>query len=234
LALISNLFADFDFKPIETELLKVDDNYGYIKNSPKIKLGASGVVIADFNSSKSIIARASVVQKESDMAKLEFRVFSDLEQKALPLPNILPQAGDKFILNFLYDRALIIAPDKKSYDEILAKYPQIYFSHIDIFGAQLIRYSKESPKFSDFRKFCADNAVGLIVFALDQKLKFVDCQGFELVYETPFTYKAQKVELPFYSRIQGYRSSIFDLGSEKIKDFYKYYEALIKPVRNSQ
>ena len=98
-----NLFADFDFKVVKTQLLKTEDLYAYVKDDPRIKLNSSGVVMHNFDKSKSIIARASVIAKENGMAKLEFSVFSSLEQEALPLPNILPEVGDEVILNFLYD-----------------------------------------------------------------------------------------------------------------------------------
>lgn len=227
LALNISLFAvNFDLKPIKAKLLKVDDIYGYIKDSPDIKLNASGVVIQNFKTSKSIIARASVVAKENGLAKLEFSVFSDLEQDALPLPNVLPQSGDEIVLNFLYDRGLIIAPDEQTYNKLVLTFPQIYFTHIDVMGAQLIRSASLAPKRSDFRKFCADNAVGILVFALEGKAKIVDCQSFNELDEMPIA-KPISVQVPFYSRIGGYKSNFFDFNSGEMGNYYRYYDALI-------
>ncbi|MBZ7947855.1 plasminogen-binding N-terminal domain-containing protein [Campylobacter sp. RM9929] len=218
--------ANFNLKPIETELLKVDDIYGYIKDNPEIQINSSGVVLQQFKNSKSIIARVNVIAKENGLAKLEFSVFSDLKQKALPLPNVLPQIGDEVILNFLYDRGMIIAPDEKTYNDLASDFPQIYFTHIDIFGAQLIRSSTVAPKRSDFRKFCADNAVGILIFALEDKAKIIDCQNFNELYEIPIK-KASSVQIPFYSRVDGYRTNFFDFNAQKINDYYQYYNALI-------
>lgn len=101
LSLSMSLFAiDLNLKPVKMELLKVEDIYGYVKDSPDIKLNSSGVVIQRFQTSKSIIARASVIAKEKSLAKLKFSVFADLEQDALPLPNVVPQKGDEVVLNF--------------------------------------------------------------------------------------------------------------------------------------
>ncbi|MBZ7968635.1 plasminogen-binding N-terminal domain-containing protein [Campylobacter molothri] len=218
--------ANFNLKPIKTELLKVDDIYGYIKDSPEIQINSSGVVLQQFKNSKSIIARVNVIAKENGLAKLEFSVFSDLKQKALPLPNVLPQIGDEVILNFLYDRGMIIAPDEKTYNDLASDFSQIYFTHIDIFGAQLIRSSTVAPKRSDFRKFCADNAVGILIFALEDKAKIIDCQNFNELYEIPIK-KASSVQIPFYSRVDGYRTNFFDFNAQKINDYYQYYNALI-------
>ncbi|MGH2304907.1 plasminogen-binding N-terminal domain-containing protein [Campylobacter taeniopygiae] len=218
--------ANFDLKPFKTKLLKVDDIYGYIKDSSEIQINSSGVVLQQFKNSKSIIARASVIAKENGLAKLEFSVFSDLKQEALPLPNVLPQSGDEVVLNFLYDRGMIIAPDEKTYKDLVSDFPQIYFTHIDIFGAQLIRSSTVAPKRSDFRKFCADNAVGVLIFALENKAKIIDCQNFNELYEFPIE-KASSVQIPFYSRVSGYKTNFFDFNAQEMNDYYRYYNALI-------
>ncbi len=227
LSLSIGLFAaDLNLKPVKTELLKVEDIYGYIKDSSDIKLNSSGVVIQRFQTSKSIIARASVIAKEKGLAKLKFSVFADLEQDALPLPNVVPQKGDEVVLNFLYDRGLVIAPDEQTYNKLVSSFPEIYFTHIDILGAQLIRSSSLAPKRSDFRKFCADNAVGILIFALGDKAKIVDCQDFSELYELAIA-KPSSIQVPFYSRIGGYKSNFFDFNSQEVGNYYRYYDALI-------
>ncbi|HEG0606875.1 TPA: plasminogen-binding N-terminal domain-containing protein [Campylobacter coli] len=227
LSLSIGLFAaDLNLKPVKTELLKVEDIYGYIKDSSDIKLNSSGVVIQRFQTSKSIIARASVIAKEKGLAKLKFSVFADLEQDALPLPNVVPQKGDEVVLNFLYDRGLVIAPDEQTYNKLVSSFPEIYFTHIDILGAQLIRSSSLAPKRSDFRKFCADNAVGILIFALEDKVKMVDCQDFSELYELAIA-KPSSIQVPFYSRIGGYKSNFFDFNSQEVGNYYRYYDALI-------
>lgn len=227
LSLSIGLFAaDLNLKPVKTELLKVEDIYGYIKDSSDIKLNSSGVVIQRFQTSKSIIARASVIAKEKGLAKLKFSVFADLEQDALPLPNVVPQKGDEVVLNFLYDRGLVIAPDEQTYNKLVSSFPEIYFTHIDILGAQLIRSSSLAPKRSDFRKFCADNAVGILIFALEDKAKIVDCQDFSELYELAIA-KPNSIQVPFYSRIGGYKSNFFDFNSQEVGNYYRYYDALI-------
>ncbi len=227
LSLSIGLFAaDLNLKPVKTQLLKVEDIYGYIKDSSDIKLNSSGVVIQRFQTSKSIIARASVIAKEKGLAKLKFSVFADLEQDALPLPNVVPQKGDEVVLNFLYDRGLVIAPDEQTYNKLVSSFPEIYFTHIDILGAQLIRSSSLAPKRSDFRKFCADNAVGILIFALEDKAKIVDCQDFSELYELAIA-KPSSIQVPFYSRIGGYKSNFFDFNSQEVGNYYRYYDALI-------
>ncbi|KAA6226672.1 plasminogen-binding N-terminal domain-containing protein [Campylobacter sp. LR286c] len=226
LCLSTTLFAEFNLKPTTSTLLKVDDIYGYIKDDSNFIIGSSGVIIHSFGDSKSIVARARVIQKINGVAKLEFSVFDALEQSALPLPNILPEEGDEVILNFLYDRAVIIAPDEEIYNYIHLNNQELYFTHIDILGAQLIRTSVLSPKRSDFRKFCANNTTGIVIFALQEKAKYVDCQDFVVLYESQIP-KTSSIQVPFYSRIGGYKSGILDFTSEQISNFFNYYETLI-------
>lgn len=219
---ISVLFSDV----FKTNLVKVDGIYGYVKDNENIKINHSGVITHKFDGLDSIIARVSVIEKKDGYAKLEFRVFDMLEQSALPLPYILPEVGDEVVLNFLYNRAFIIAPNKQTYDLLQNKFSNLELTHIDIFGAQLIQDSVVSPKRSDFRKFCAKNAIGLTIFALKDKAYVVDCQDFKILYNIDIE-NFNEIQIPFYSRVGGYAKQIFDFDSEEIGNYYKYYNALI-------
>ncbi|AJD06732.1 putative plasminogen-binding protein [Campylobacter lari] len=219
-----------NFDLIQTKLEKVDDIYGYIKDDPRILLHSSGIVVHEIDTQKSIIARASVIGRENGLVKLQFKVFDMLTQDAMPLPNVLPQVGDKIVLNYLYDRALIIAPDKSVYDFIAQKLNGIYFLHPDLFGAHMIQEYRQTPRRSDFRSFCSKNAVGLLVVALEKKAEIVDCQDFGKIEEFAIP-QAQSLQIPFYSRITGYKSDIFSLNDETIGNYYVYYEKLISLTR---
>ncbi|MBF7042270.1 plasminogen-binding N-terminal domain-containing protein [Campylobacter volucris] len=218
------------FDLIQTKLEKVEDIYGYVKDDPKILMHSSGIVVHNIENQKTIVARASVIGRENGFVKLQFKVFDMLTQDAMPLPNVLPEVGDKVVLNYLYDRALIIAPDKKVYDYIAQKFSDLYFLHPDLFGAHMIQEYRQTPRRSDFRSFCSKNAVGLLVVALEKKAELVDCQDFEKLQEIEIP-QAQSLQIPFYSRITGYKSDIFSLNDESIGNYYIYYEKLINLTR---
>lgn len=218
------------FDLIQTKLEKIEDIYGYVKDDPKILMHSSGIVVHNIENQKTIVARASVIGRENGFVKLQFKVFDMLTQDAMPLPNVLPEVGDKVVLNYLYDRALIIAPDKKVYDYIAQKFSDLYFLHPDLFGAHMIQEYRQTPRRSDFRSFCSKNAVGLLVVALEKKAELVDCQDFEKLQEIEIP-QAQSLQIPFYSRITGYKSDIFSLNDESIGNYYIYYEKLINLTR---
>ncbi len=209
-------------------LISVDEGIGTIIDSPSIVTGSSGVVMHRFdNIQSSIIARAVVTQKGGGFAKVRFEVFDALEQKALPLPGILPKSGDELVLNYLYDRSLIVAPNKEIYSEVVGAFKGITFIHPDIVGSYLSYEYKPNPSRDDFRKMCNQSAAGLIFIAMNNEAVFADCQSFEPLKR--FQSGAVKYyQLPFYTRVKDIDTVFWKWGSEQISDFDRHYKALLK------
>ena len=178
-------------------------------------------------SQSSIIARAVVTQKGGGFAKVRFEVFDALEQKALPLPGILPKSGDELILNYLYDRSLIVVPNKEIYSEVVGAFKGVTFIHPDIVGSYLSYEYKPNPSRDDFRKMCNQSAAGLIFIAMNNEAVFADCQSFEPLKR--FQSGAVKYyQLPFYTRVKDIDTVFWKWGSEQISDFDRHYKALLK------
>ena len=209
-------------------LISVDEGVGTIIDSPSIVTGSSGVVMHRFdNIQSSIIARAVVTQKGGGFAKVRFEVFDALEQKALPLPGILPKSGDELVLNYLYDRSLIVAPNKEIYSEVVGAFKGVTFIHPDIVGSYLSYEYKPNPSRDDFRKMCNQSAAGLIFIAMNNEAVFADCQSFEPLKR--FQSGAVKYyQLPFYTRVKDIDTVFWKWGSEQISDFDRHYKALLK------
>ena len=209
-------------------LISVDEGVGTIIDSPSIVTGSSGVVMHRFdNLQSSIIARAVVMQKGGGFAKVRFEVFDALEQKALPLPGILPKSGDELVLNYLYDRSLIVAPNKEIYSEVVGAFKGVTFIHPDIVGSYLSYEYKPNPSRDDFRKMCNQSAAGLIFIAMNNEAVFADCQSFEPLKR--FQSGAVKYyQLPFYTRVKDIDTVFWKWGSEQISDFDRHYKALLK------
>ncbi len=220
--------ADFSMSVVSEALISVQSGNGDIKDSDQIIVGSSGVVMHKFSDgSKSIIARAVVSDKAAGTAKVRFEQFNSLEQGALPVPKILPAAGDEVVLNYLYDRSLAVVPNKKIFDEITAAFPNISFIHPDIVGAYLHYEYKPNPSRDDFRKMCAKSAAGLIFFALDGEAVFADCGSFA-VLKSFKSGRVSEYQLPFYTRVEGIDTIFWKLDSEKINDYDQYYRDLLE------
>lgn len=226
--LISNIFANaFDMPEVRAKILETNNSQAKIPNSLNLKVGSSGVVIHTFkNGDKSIVARVVVDKIGSNFTTLKFEVFNMLEQSALPLPNIVPQVGDEVILNFLYNRSLIVAPNKEVYNQIVNAFPNITFINPDIAAAYLNFNNKPNPNRDDFRKICNQNTAGLIFFALDNKGFFVDCGDFNIIQSFD-TGKINYYEVPFYSRIKDIKAAFYDFSNEQIKNYNEYYKKLL-------
>lgn len=219
--------AEFSMPSYQTQIIKVDGGYATIQDSPNIIVGSSGIVMHRFsNNDTSIIARAVVSKKNGVNATIRFEVFGFLAQDALPVPGILPTAGDSVVLNYLYDRALIVAPNKEVYDNIVAAFPNIHFIHPDIIGSKLLMDYKPNPSRDDFRAMCGYNAAGVIFFALDEKGYFVDCGGFNILKEFQ-TGSISYYNRPFYSNVGPIEDSILTWGSNQINNYNRYYSNIL-------
>ncbi|WP_122867491.1 plasminogen-binding N-terminal domain-containing protein [Campylobacter showae] len=220
--------AEFSMREYKTPLISVDEGVGTIIDNSDIVIGSSGVVMHKFDGAQSsIIARAVVTQKGGGFAKVRFEVFDTLAQKALPIPGIMPKSGDEIILNYLYNRSLIVVPNKEIYAEVTNAFKDITFIHPDIVGSYLSYEYKPNPSRDDFRKMCSQSAAGLIFIAMNNEALFADCQSFEPLKR--FQSGAVKYyQLPFYTRVKDIDTVFWKWGSEQISDFDRHYKALLK------
>ncbi|NPA81014.1 MAG: hypothetical protein GXO31_00195 [Epsilonproteobacteria bacterium] len=222
------VFAGGVFKTIESKIIEADDKGAVLEDSPYVPIGSSGVVIRKFDDKHStIIAGAVVEKKEGDKMRIKFIMFDMLEQSALPPLKIMPKKGDTVILNYLYNRAFVIAPNEDTYLEILSDFPQIDWIHPDILAAFLSKEYNPTPKKEDFQKVCKQNTSMLLFFAIEDKGYFVDCNSFKILKEENIQAKEANATLPFYSRIKDIESSIFNFGPDSIKNYDKYYKKLL-------
>lgn len=219
--------AEFNLKPYKTTIINIENGQALVPNNSNIQVGSSGIVVHKINAyDETIVARAVVDKIDGMFASIRFEAFTSLKQNAFPLPKLLPQVGDELILNFLYDRSLIVVPNREIYENIVKAFPTINFIHPDIVAAYLNINYKPNPTRDDFRHMCVQTAAGLIFFAFNEEAYFVDCQSFEALKK----YQSGEVasyHLPFYSRVKDPQFPFFSLGISRMKDFDKYYKKLI-------
>jgi len=222
--LLTSIFADIKANK-ESIIINSSQRTATIKDID-VPVGSSGIVIHYFDKEHStIVARAELIDKN----KIEFKIFDTLKQEALPTPKILPKIGDKVILNYLYNRGLIIAPNHKTYENIIKNHNKIEWLHPDLFAAELSREKNPAPTKKNFKNFCNKYAVGIIYMAIDNKGYFVDCYSFKKVYEEPLKMDSNEIKLPFYSRVKEIESGWFNFyGASEVKDYTNYYINLME------
>ncbi|WP_169778067.1 plasminogen-binding N-terminal domain-containing protein [Campylobacter curvus] len=220
--------AEFHLNEYRAPIISIDDDgTATIVDSPEILVGSSGVVLHKFKTESSIIARVSVISKSGGFAKLRFEVFDTLAQPALPLPGVAPAVGDTAVLNYLYNRSVIVVPNKEIYEEVLAAFPNMIFIHPDIVGAYLSYEYKPNPNRDDFRKMCSQSAAGLIFVAMDGRSVFADCQSFKILKEFK-TGEIEYYQLPFYTRVSDIDTVFWKFNSEHINNYDAHYERLFE------
>lgn len=225
--LVCALNANGLFKDFKTDILAINGNRATIKDSKDIVVGSSGIVIHKFgNKTSSIIARVDVIDKNGEKATLQFHTYKALKQTALPIPGVTPKVGDKVILNYLYDRALIVAPNYKVYHEVTTHFKNITWVHPDIMGAYLAQQFRPNPDKELFQTMCRQNVASLIFFALDNEAVFVDCSSFKVVKELKGG-SIKKAQLPFYTRVKGIETSWLSFSSKEMDSYSDYYKRLI-------
>lgn len=215
------------FKEYKTKVLETSNNQVIIADSPDIVVGASGIISHTFDAkTKTIIARADVIQKDGTKAVLKVEKFDMLSQGAFPDTGLKPAVGDDVVINYLYDRALIVAPNYDVYRELTKQYSDITWIHPDVVAAYLTKLYRPNPDKKIFQQACYQNAASLILFAIKDKGYFVDCNNFNTLQTIPIK-NSGEIQLPFYTRINNIESSWFSWDSSTIVDYNNYYEYLL-------
>jgi hypothetical protein len=226
---LTTLTAQANFSTYKTTVLKADKNIVTITDSNNFSIGSSGVIMHSFDSEHStIIATVEVIEKKSGYALLKYENFKGLKQSALPSYNIKPQKGDEVILNFLYDRAMAIVPNKDTLRYITQKYSDIEWIHPDIFASKLAIEYTPVPEKKDFKHECRQDNFALLFFAIEDKGYFVDCNSFKVLHQVNLSQTNREIKVPFYSRLKEIKGRMFGLmGGDGIKDYDRYYKKLL-------
>ena len=216
------------FNEFSTQILEINGETAVIQDSDDIVIGSSGIVIHTFkNGVSTILARADVIKKDGDKATVRFEAYKLSTQTAFPRPGILPKVGDTVKLNYLYNRALIVAPNFGVFKEVTTRFSEITWVHPDIVAAYLAKIFRPNPDKEIFQKVCKVNSAGLIFFALSGSGYFVDCNNFKALKKVK-TGPIKNAQLPFYSRIKDIDVSWINWNSSQITDYNAHYRNLIR------
>jgi len=220
------LFAQNSFGPISATIQKIDGNKAYINSSSDLSLGVSGVVIHKFDSShEAIIASATITKNQNGNIELKLSKFDDIKQDVLPKYNISPKIGDEVLLNYHYNRSMIIAPNKESYDRVLENYKGFEWVHPDIFATFISSKLNATPTKENFKEECRSDDIGLLFFVINGGVYVVDCKTFSIIQKSQIT-PSTTSQTPFYTRIN-VKGRMMGFFGDKVKDYNSYYTKLL-------
>lgn len=215
------------FKTISTKISHLSNETARI-NIPNLKMGQSGIVQHIYENKRSVIvSNANIIESNDKYSVLLLSKFDDLVQEAIPKTSRQVQDGDTFILNYLYDASLLVAPTSQSFTVVSEKFKNHNFIHSDIFATHLKLENEPLPSKETFIKFAKFQNLGTLFFAVDGKVYIVDAKTFKVLYSYDIMYSRTQEQLPFYTRVSDIDKSFWNIGFTKETDYNTYYKTLL-------
>ncbi len=209
------------FKHAYSRIRNVTEDIAII-DMPNLKVGQSGIIEHQYDNGRTIIvANGYVISSNNEYSTISLNKFDDLQQDAIPTANRPAQDGDMFVLNYLYEASLLIAPNSQSFDVVSKKFVNHKFLHSDIFATHLKLEYEPLPSKETFINFSKFQNIGTIFFVVDNKVYVTDAKTFVVLYSYDIMYQANQEELPFYTRVAEIDSAFWDIDFKKYIDFFK-------------
>jgi len=211
---------------LKQTFLKVTNvtNNTAVINLGNLKIGQSGIIEHTYNDGKRIIvSSAYVIDSNSNSSKVKFLPFLDLKQNAIPTSNRKVENGDKFLLNYLYDFSLLIAPNNESFKLVRKKFKDNTFLHADVFASYLKFIYRPHPTKEIIQDFALSQNMGTLFFVIESDLYVVDTRTFAILDKRPIRYVTSTKQMPFYTRVEGIKYSLLTDDYTKWLDIAKKY-----------
>lgn len=219
---------------INTFLFAIDINNKVLISIPKqdstrlkipaldLKVGESGIITREINKNIFILGIAIVDEINDGIASISTREFKNIKDKYMPTPLGNPSEDDKITFRILYDKALLLAPNQTSYQEITNNNKNIDFLHPDIFISYLSSNNINEPKKDDFLGFCNKFDIGLIFITKENSIEVFDCQSFKVIAKDSIILKDTSTQKPFFTRISDDGLGKL-LNLKKVREYFDYY-----------
>lgn len=201
--------AKVSFSSNDILISQVNDGKAVI-NIGNLKPGQSGIIQHKYDNGKTLIVSSAFVETSSaTQSTIKFIPYLGLNQNAIPTSNRKAQDGDRFILNYLYNESLLIAPNAESFRATRKRFATNNFVHSDVFGAYLKAHYEPTPSKDLIQEYALSQNMGTIFFVLDSFVYVVDTQTFIILAKKPLSYIPGDEQMPFYTRVERIEKSIF-------------------------
>lgn len=210
------LASEFSISSIDDNIVTFDCN--------GVQKYQSGNIFREINGYKVIIKSAIIIDDKSCKAKVSDS--SALKQDALPQIVESVKIGDKISFDTFSKKALLIAPNSKSYDREISESYNLEFVNSDIFATFMKSKDKLAPESEDFKEFCESLSIGTLIILAQERHYTLDCLSFKILQQKNIdNYDSKESITPFYNRIGHLKGSILNFES-KI-EYDKYYTKLL-------
>ena len=208
-----------------SNIIKIDKDIITVEYNKKIKPFESAFVARKLGDNETLISECEVLK---DTSKLKCKPFTMLEQPSLSMAKDKPKIGDIVYFGLLEKTAVIFAPNFQSYQQAKQKLQNYNIISPDIMAIDLYDDNNPEPAKEDFQKFCKQNFVGTLFFALRDNLYKVDCLSFKKIDTLNIRSNDKKFQKPFFNKVPEIEKSWYNIGADKLKNFSLYYKKLFE------
>jgi len=210
-------------RAIETTVQNIHDKT--VQLSQNVPKGMSGTVVHNYGNGLSAITH-SIISLGGGKATL--RPYIILSHENLPSIKTEVKKGDKVVFGNFYNNVLVIAPNGRSYREII-KSTKKSWVHPDTYAMHLISSSEAQINLDNLKLFSSKNQVGLVLIATKNSLITLDPISGVVLSRESLTLSNNKAQSPFYARFEQIDTDIF--SSTDTKEFPKYYKGIERLIK---
>ncbi|MGK0256151.1 MAG: hypothetical protein ACI81I_000761 [Arcobacteraceae bacterium] len=196
-------------------------------NISNVTVGQSGIVLKEIDNNSIILSQAFIQQSNETGSIIEFIDNKVLFQDAIVTSLLKPSNNDKFILNHLYSTSLLIVPNEKAKDSVKELYPNQNFLNEDFFASHLKLNNTPIPTKKIITAFAQSQQIGTIFIVVQNNLYIVDSLTFKVINTQQIKNDETENKVPFFTKINDIKTTIFSFGANKIKDYNLYYLKLL-------
>jgi hypothetical protein len=181
--------------PVETQLLKVVGDRGVVeKPVPK---GEVGILLCPYSKGEIICGYLEGVGGR----QVQLFPYTPLKNEAMALPVVPPKPGDRALFGKDYNRVIVIAPDQRSYLQLVQLYRDrgntIIPSDLIVTVGKVERDQFPTP--GQLRQVAESLNVGRYIFLGPDGVEEVDAFSLTPIGRAPFQLKASQYRVPFFT-----------------------------------
>ncbi len=191
--LFAVLNAGFIPQRVETEVTAVNGNTLSLAGAFAYN-GMSGLVIRRLSSGEYAIATI----KQISPGKAEIIDTEPFGGKGLANIKPVPKVGDKVIGGFMYNRIMVLAPNRNTFENIQNRFG-ISSVNPDIFMGFLAKRGSDNPTADDYKAFAKLTHVGLFVIFKNGFITLYDPLSETEIAKTMMDVSVYNAMQPFYN-----------------------------------
>jgi len=215
------LMADSLPQTIQTTIRSVQNN-GQVQLASRAPKGVSGIVIHNYGNGLKAITH-KVVSLGNGLALAT--PYTATEHEKIPTIQTPIKVNDRVILGNFYNNVLVIAPNLKSYTQIINQFQRTWI-HPDNYAVEFMKEGNPSISLESLKNFATINQVGLVLIATENRVLVLDPMSQSFIGSTPLQLRDRESMNPFFTRFKQKNTSTFSLSNISYTDYFQAVNGL--------